>query len=66
MPMQIISIKQHQQVIHNNQQGKNSKTKVSNLPLGNLFKQIGEVISGGHNHENIANLINRISNQNSK
>lgn len=40
-----------------------TKTKGTNLPLGNLFKQIGEVISGGHQNENLANLINKLNNR---
>jgi len=43
---------------------KNIKVKITNLPVGNLFKQIGEVISGGHQNENLNNLINKLHNQN--
>ena len=52
--------------ILNQNNNKNQKVKITNLPLGNLFKQIGEVISGGHQNENLANLINKLGNQNSK
>ncbi len=45
---------------------KSQKVRITNLPLGNLFKQIGEVISGGHQNENLANLISKLGNQNSK
>ncbi len=63
----------HIQIFHNNNNvnimsskstNKNIKVKITNLPVGNLFKQIGEVISGGHQNENLNNLINKLHNQN--
>ncbi len=53
-------------LLNNKNYNKNHKVKITNLPLGNLFKQIGEVISGGHQNENLANLISKLGNQNSK
>lgn len=53
-------------ILNNKNNIKNQKVKITNLPLGNLFKQIGEVISGGHQNENLANLISKLGNQNSK